>query len=190
MKSNQLKEVALNQFALHGYQGASLASIANEVGIKKQSIYAHFKSKEDLFISTFNDSLENELQFITQFMEENHSVPLEEVLYNFLNKYLGRYQKDYNMSFFMRTSFFPPLEFEEQIKIGTNNFVNELESLFLLVFKERKADLKSNIAPESAMMSFLTIFDGLLVELLYGFPDRLQKRLTNSWNIYWQGITE
>ncbi|QDZ79392.1 TetR/AcrR family transcriptional regulator, partial [Priestia megaterium] len=94
MKSNQLKEVALNQFALHGYQGASLASIANEVGIKKQSIYAHFKSKEDLFISTFNDSLENELQFIKQFMEENHSVPLEEVLYNFLNEYLGRYQKD------------------------------------------------------------------------------------------------
>ncbi|QDZ81089.1 hypothetical protein D0440_17095, partial [Priestia megaterium] len=121
---------------------------------------------------------------------ENHSVPLEEVLYNFLNEYLGRYQKDHNMSFFIRTSFFPPLEFEEQIKFGTNTFVNKLESLFLLVFKKRKADLKPSIAPESAMMSFLTIFDGLLVELLYGFPDRLQKRLTSSWNIYWQGITE
>lgn len=68
--------------------------------------------------------------------------------------------------------------------------MNELESLFLLVFKDRKADLKLNISPESAMMSFLTIFDGLLVELLYGFQDRLQKRLTNSWNVYWQGITE
>ncbi|MEE6131411.1 MULTISPECIES: TetR/AcrR family transcriptional regulator [Bacillaceae] len=190
MKSNQLKEVALHQFALHGYQGASLATIANEVGIKKQSIYAHFKSKEDLFMSTFTDSLENELYFVKQFMEKNHSLSLKEILYNFLNDYLGRYQKDHHMSFFMRTSFFPPLQFEEQIKNGTNTFVNELESLFLGMFEDKKDDLNPNIAPESAMMSFLTIFDGLLVELLYGFPERLQKRLTSSWDIYWQGITK
>lgn len=190
MKSNQLKDVALHQFALHGYEGASLASIANEVGIKKQSIYAHFKSKEDLFIRTFHDSLEHELTFVKQFKEENYTLSLEEILFSFFNEYLGRYQKDHHMSFFMRTSFYPPLQFEEQIKNGTNTFVNELESLFLVLFEEKSDDLNPNIAPESAMMSFLTIFDGLLVELLYGFPDRLQKRLTNSWEIYWQGITK
>ncbi|MET3728234.1 AcrR family transcriptional regulator [Fictibacillus halophilus] len=189
MKSNQLKEVALIQFALHGYQGASLAVLADKVGMKKQSIYAHFKSKEDLFISTFNDSLNNELDFIKRFIAENYSLSLKEILFSFFNEYLGRYQKNHNMSFFIRTSFFPPLQFEEQIKSGTNRFVNELESLSLEVFEEKKDDYNLNIAPESAMMSFLTIFDGLLVELLYGFPDRLQKRLNSSWDIYWQGIT-
>ncbi|ANC77436.1 hypothetical protein ABE65_011735 [Fictibacillus phosphorivorans] len=190
MKSNQLKEVALIQFALHGYQGASLAAIADEVGIKKQSIYAHFKNKEDLFISTFNDSIRNELEVIKRFLLEKHSLSLNEILYSFLMEYLDRYQKDHNMSFFMRTCFFPPLQFEEQIKSGSNTFVNELETVFLDVFDERKDEYNSNIDPDTAMLSFLTIFDGLLVEMLYGFPDRLEKRLTSSWDIYWKGITK
>ncbi|WP_273835169.1 TetR/AcrR family transcriptional regulator [Guptibacillus sedimenti] len=190
MKSNDLKKVALNQFALHGYQGASLSSIANEVGIKKQSIYAHFKSKEDLFISTYNDSLVNELYFIKQYMLENSSSSLKEILYNFLNEYLKRYQKDHNMNFFMRTSFFPPVQFEQQIKKGTNKFVDELEALYLSIFEEKRDDLNPGINPEFAALSFLTILDGLLVELLYGFPERLQKRLTSSWEIYWQGVTK
>lgn len=49
MKSNEIKEAALKFFTIHGYEGASLSLIAEEVGMKKQSIYAHFKGKDDLF---------------------------------------------------------------------------------------------------------------------------------------------
>lgn len=190
MKANQLKEIALHQFALHGYEGASLATIANEVGIKKQSIYAHFKSKEDLFISTFNESLQNELYYVSEFVKENKELSLDEMLYKFLLHYLERYQKDVGMSFFMRTAFFPPIPFKEQIQEGTDTYVNALESVFLQVFEDNKEILNDKIDIETAMLSFLTIFDGLLVELLYGSPDRLQKRLTSSWEVYWQGITK
>jgi AcrR family transcriptional regulator len=51
MKSDESKRAALKYFTLHGYEGASLSKIAEEVGLKKQSLYSHFKGKDD-FISS------------------------------------------------------------------------------------------------------------------------------------------
>lgn len=40
---------ALNLFAVHGYEGVSVAQIADAVGIKVPSLYKHYKSKQEIF---------------------------------------------------------------------------------------------------------------------------------------------
>ena len=42
-------EVARRQFAARGYYGASIASIADELGLSKQALLHHFGSKEKLY---------------------------------------------------------------------------------------------------------------------------------------------
>ncbi len=44
----QILKEALSLFGQHGYTATSTQSIADAVGIKKQSLFHHFKSKEDL----------------------------------------------------------------------------------------------------------------------------------------------
>lgn len=189
MTADKLKKVALTQFALHGYDGASLAMIANEVGMKKQSIYAHFKSKQDLFLSTFAESIAKELDFINRFIEDHKSDSLNELLHNFLRSYLKRYTESDNTSFFMRTSFFPPSQLEQLVKDGANAYVAELETIFLKVFKENQVALREGVSAESAALCFLTMMDGLFVEMLYGIPDRLEKRTVAAWNVYYLVIS-
>jgi len=41
---------ALRLFAEHGFEGASIRDIANEVGMKAASIYSHYASKEQLLL--------------------------------------------------------------------------------------------------------------------------------------------
>ncbi|MCM2603364.1 TetR/AcrR family transcriptional regulator [Rossellomorea marisflavi] len=188
MKSNELKAIALEQFALHGYQGASLSAIADKAGIKKQSIYSHFKSKEDLFIRAFEDSVQHELDFIDRYLARNE-LPIIHTLNQFLPSYLTRYGEDSNMKFFLRTSFFPPVELEEAIKEGTEKYITGLEALFVRLF-ERYGRFQSDITPEKASVTYLTILDGLLVELLYGRSERLEKRLEHSLEVFWKGINE
>lgn len=184
MTASKLKKAALNQFSVHGYAGASLAAIASEVGMKKQSIYAHFKSKEDLFLSTFSDSVDKEINYITLFIEEHQSDSLKELLENFLESYIRRYHEVSNTSFFMRTSFFPPIEVEQFVNNGTNTFVAKQEEIFLKLFKEHQSDLKKGMAPTSAALCFLTLMDGLFVEMYYGIPDRLEQRILAVWDMY------
>ena len=40
---------ALSLFAINGYEGVTVADIANAVGIKAPSLYKHYKSKQNIF---------------------------------------------------------------------------------------------------------------------------------------------
>lgn len=190
MSADKLKQVALIQFALHGYDGASLALIANEVGMKKQSIYSHFKSKEDLFISIFKDSVEKEIDYIERYVQTHRSASLQDLLHDFLRSYLKRYNEIENTSFFMRTSFFPPVQLEQLVKEGTELFVSKQEAIFLEVFEKHESVLREGVSAESAALCYLTLMDGLFVEMLYGVPERLKKRTAAVWDVYDQIISQ
>ena len=45
----RIEQAATRRFALEGYEGLSLAALAEDVGIKKASLYAHIDGKEQLF---------------------------------------------------------------------------------------------------------------------------------------------
>src|SRR3954466_5055951 len=47
-RREELMRVAARLFAEQGYQGTSLADLAEELGIQKPSLYHHIASKEDL----------------------------------------------------------------------------------------------------------------------------------------------
>lgn len=48
-------DTALRLFAKRGYYGASLADVADELGLTKQSILYHFKTKEALYDAVLSD---------------------------------------------------------------------------------------------------------------------------------------
>jgi AcrR family transcriptional regulator len=59
----QILKNARRVFAAHGYQGTRTRDIAKGCRINESTIYAHFKNKEDLFMSVLND-LHNEIQAV------------------------------------------------------------------------------------------------------------------------------
>jgi AcrR family transcriptional regulator len=52
-KREQIVQAAMRQFADHGYQGAKVEDVANELGIAKGSIFQHFGSKAGLFFEVY-----------------------------------------------------------------------------------------------------------------------------------------
>ncbi|WP_411122190.1 TetR/AcrR family transcriptional regulator [Streptomyces sp. x-19] len=51
----RIQEVALELFVRHGYEKTSLREIAEVLGVTKPAIYYHFRSKEDILQSIFED---------------------------------------------------------------------------------------------------------------------------------------
>jgi len=192
MTSNQIKEVSLKHFAKNGYEGASLAHIAEDVGIKKQSIYTYFKGKDELFLQLCRDSSQNEIRFVIDFIEINKSRHIKEFLYDFLLQSIDRYEKNDSSKFWIRTAFFPPNHLNEMVMKNAYDYLDKFEELLIPIIKKAMADgeISSIIGEKRATAAYLGILDGIFVEMLYGGPERLMKRLDASWEVYWRGLSK
>lgn len=189
--SELIKEVSLKYFAKNGYEGASLAHIAEEVGIKKQSIYTHFKGKDELFLQLCKDSFGNELTSVINFIGSNRALPINDFLYNFLLHYIERYEKLDATKFMIRTAFYPPIHLNEQVMKFVYEYLDKLEELFLPIIEKgiTKGEICSTVGGHRATTAFMGVLDGIFVEMLYGGPERLQKRLDASWYVLWRGLS-
>lgn len=54
----RIMDVALDLFSVNGYEGTSVGMIADAVGIRKPSLYSHFKSKQDIFDTILKEETE------------------------------------------------------------------------------------------------------------------------------------
>jgi len=55
----RILDVSKQEFATHGYEGASYNQIIQKIGISKGSMYYYFENKEDLFITCFLDEAQS-----------------------------------------------------------------------------------------------------------------------------------
>ncbi|MDI9978713.1 TetR/AcrR family transcriptional regulator [Rhodococcus sp. IEGM 1307] len=56
---DRVMDVALQLFLTHGYAGTSLKAVADELGISPPALYWYFPSKEDLYLSVLQRSMED-----------------------------------------------------------------------------------------------------------------------------------
>ena len=74
MSKQQLKIAAMNLFATHGYEGASMQLVAEAVGIKKQSIYTHYRNKDELFLAACEQAMNEELAYTLAQVEKMETI--------------------------------------------------------------------------------------------------------------------
>jgi AcrR family transcriptional regulator len=65
-KRRRITNVALDEFALHDYRGASLSRIVETAGIAKGSMYQYFDDKKDLYLYLVGLAAETKFGFINE----------------------------------------------------------------------------------------------------------------------------
>lgn len=187
----QLLTIALSQFAQHGYEGTSLADIASEAGIKKPSIYAHFKSKEDLFLQVLRQTLREFKRRIIRYMIRHIHIPLQERLYQLIVFLQQQYSDDAMIKFVMRMCFFPHSASEKEIIPLVYALIDDLEArlLRLLNVHVDQHNLQLVVSTTEAAKGYMTVVDGIMIDMLYSEPSRSVQRLHVIFPIYWRGIT-
>lgn len=191
MKSNDIKRAALKYFTLHGYEGASLSQIADEVGMKKQSLYAHFKGKDDLFLQVVHDAKEAELSSIIRYFAQIGPQNPENALFGFLQLINDLFQESEQLKFWLRMSFFPPAHLVDAVEIEVIDIENKVQALLEGRFRVWiDADLIAADSARTATLAFSGIVDSIMLELVYGNNQkRLKDKLEASWTVFWRGIS-
>ncbi len=182
MKKEQLMVAAVQQFAQFGYEGTSMAMIAEAVGIKKQSIYSHFKNKDDLFLAVCKQCATEELAFGRHEIGSMQQNPKK-----LLVSYMERFQQNEASRFWLRMMFFPPQHLEKDLLNMVEQYIDSLEQEATDYFMHSDIVTKQ-IVPEQIAKAYLALLDSIFVELLYGNERRAATRLEASFAIFMRGI--
>lgn len=192
MKSEEIKNIALKYFTIHGYEGASLSQIAEKVGMKKQSLYAHFKGKDDLFLQVLHDAKEAELSSKLNYLSQVDTQNPKDGLLGYLHLVIDLFQKNEQLKFWLRMSFFPPIHLAKAI----DTEVIDTEQTIQTVLESKFQDwIDAKVIVEDAAiiptLAFLGVADSIMLELAYGNDEqRLNDKLNASWTVFWRGISQ
>ncbi|MGE5703081.1 MAG: TetR/AcrR family transcriptional regulator [Clostridia bacterium] len=192
MTQERIKAVALPLFSRHGYEGASLSEIAQGVGIKKPSIYAHFKGKDELFLAVFQDVLHDQIRYVEHRVKEWRATNTEDTLYAILraNCFFFKQHED-KAAFLKRAMLFPPEALKEEL---SGLFMQQEEILVKMlrdIFATGLADgqLRPN-ALEDLQAAYLAMLDGLFVQIYYYSPENHEEKIEAAWKIFWSGVRQ
>ncbi|MBE9916364.1 TetR/AcrR family transcriptional regulator [Paenibacillus donghaensis] len=191
MKIDEIKDAALKYFTIHGYEGASLSQIAEEVGMKKQSIYAHFKGKDDLFLQVLRDAKEAELASKIEYFDHADSTDPEKDLYRYLRLVIDLFQKNEQLKFWLRMTFFPPAHLAKAIEKEVIEIETEIQAILKRKFKDW-IDAKAiyGDTPKIPTLAFVGVVDTIMISLVYDNDEkRLQDKLEACWTVFWRGIS-
>ncbi|MBJ6362870.1 TetR/AcrR family transcriptional regulator [Paenibacillus sp. MAHUQ-46] len=161
-----------------------MAQIANESGITKQSMSYHFPSKKELFKEIYSEVIEEEILFTQQLFNHLSSKPSKEILYTFLKEMKLRAHDKINSSFLQIFSFSTPLEIESFVSSHYLLYLDSLKTEIVKVFEKESL----NFTPDECSLSFIILFDGLIVHLLYNTKQSFEYALDVSFKIFWNSI--
>lgn len=194
---DRIVRAAIKNFLNYGYEKASLSTIAEEVGIKKPSIYHHFKNKDSIF--------EASIDYLLSSIEEKVNLPYEKEqsarrnLEQFFNAIIeinselsllagGHFDKPYDLLALLRTSLnhFPALQ--ERINVYYDGLASTLEKI--LKQGQKNGEIRSSIDPQSLSLELLAWLEGLC--MLSGVYttisiNTLRKKLyDNMWDMIYE----
>lgn len=192
MKSKEIKDVALKCFTTYGYEGASLSQIADQVGMRKQSLYAHFKGKDDLFLQVLHDAKETEITSKLQYLSKVDSQNPKAYLLGYLQLVIDLFQKNEQLKFWLRISFFPPPHLAPAIDAEVIDTEKKIQAVLESKFQDW---INAKVIREDAAiiptLAFLGVVDSIMLELVYGNNEiRLHDKLNASWTVFWRGISQ
>ena len=191
LSSQKIKDIAIALFCERGYEGASLADIAELVGIKKSSIYNHYKNKDDLFLHIFEKSCQEEIVHVKKVLSKEKIATKEQFMQQFLMLSKNRILNNVGARFIFRFTMFPPHHFVDVLGKKITQFMEDLHQVIFNAIEE--SDLFSHLSSEEfyELASHYTILlQGTYVEGLthsFGMPS---SKIEPTWSHFGKIFTK
>jgi len=179
---NRVCDAAVHHFSIHGYDASSLNEIAVMVGIRKASLYTHFKSKKELFLAVLEDSFIVESAFMK--MAFDNSVEKKVPGLSYVFSITDRYEQSVYLRFLLRTVYLPPKELKETINSNYETFLVLLRNHFtdqLLAITPKGTLTDEEIAQYGE--AYNGIVESLFVELIYAGRQPMERRRNALWQL-------
>nr|WP_256436705.1 TetR/AcrR family transcriptional regulator [Brevibacillus sp. HD1.4A] len=184
-RREEIKKVAVSHLLQYGFEGTKLADIADAVGIKKQSMYAHFASKKELVIEIHEEATKQEMAFLTSFFDEHKGEPMRPLLDRFVIEMKDRYLDNQNVKLMFLMAFMPPEQLRELFITMYELYSYHLLHLLELAFR-RDSTIQADA--KASALAVHTIYEGATAKLIFENPDYFLHVTNTTFSLLWRGI--
>ncbi|WP_144463692.1 TetR/AcrR family transcriptional regulator [Siminovitchia fortis] len=188
---NKIKKTALSYITKYGYEGTTLKDIAQKVGIKTPSIYSHFNSKEQLFLSIIKDLKVKERESLMKLVLALRKKPIDEVIRAFFYFYTDSSNIASWQVILKQILMHPPASLLQTLRQDFEELEKEISiqlSEFFQIGREEGWIKKEDT--EQLISLFFTLIDGLLVEQNLYDSEKYEQRREEVWNLYRDFISQ
>lgn len=189
---NLIKQEALKLFSIHGYEGTSMEAIATEVGIRKASLYSHFKGKKQIFLTIVDELIRKNQELLKRLTYEiAESDPKEQLyaIFQHLACYPLEADQEIEFNFFRRMSSFPPYALKSVLLEKLTLYERQLKELLASIFTKGMDDgTIRNHDIYDLLNAFICISDGVMMQFQYGTNEQFLRIVESAWHVFCSGI--
>lgn len=184
----RIEQAARRRFALEGYEGLSLSTLAEDVGIKKASLYAHIEGKEQLFkqvVEKMADRYEEAWEEVRN--NSVHEPPLERIE-AIIRALIRFFEEEETWMLTKRMLLVPPPELRPFIEetIGSVELrLQEFEKEQFRLAMEQGDLPKQSL--EDIYDAYYCFLDGALLSL-FSFDEHHKKRQVAAFKVFKKGV--
>lgn len=190
VSKEDIKKAAFILFAEKGYEDTTTQDIAEAVGLKKQSLYSHYKSKSEIYGDVLSDESAFFTGEITSAIERHKDQPAEIFMQEMSRILIELYSSRERLLFWKRNLIRwgtnAGREFFEKDGLEmTDHLKNDIMEIYGL-FSGKYPLLKDWYNFKAVMLSFMVIIHGYLDWVMVAGHD--EKIWQAIWEKYWNGI--
>lgn len=190
MTKEKIKAAALELFAQHGFAATTVSQIAQEVGIKAPSLFSHFKSKEELFVTIFQEVNQQIVEHVRQLAQEPGDVAAAKKLELIFRRNCQFYLEDEARTRFIKqTMTLPPAFVKEAIMDDFFDAESRLSAVLTELFQRGVAEgVFCDVPVEQFLAAYYCMMDGVLMQINIYEPVQMEMRIGHIWEHFWRGV--
>lgn len=166
-----------------------MAMIAESVGIKKPSLYAHYDSKEDIFKAVMKQEFIEYTAIVAKILT-NKEKSVKELLYELLLRF-SLFDDESSSEFYYRYSRYQPADLEETITQKFQENEHIMEELFdeILNRGKKEGEIDSNLSNQQIYDTYFLLVDGLSTTPVMHKEEYKQEGVEHIWEVFERGIS-
>ena len=187
IQKRDIRAAAYKLFAAKGFNETTTENIASALGLKKQSLYTHYKSKQELIREVLHEQSGFISRELLAALEILKAAPFEAVLQDIFKKFITIFSDEERIKFWKRVYIADNDEFEKFLHDVDHHFDIRLYNALQKIFNEQYPAKKNTEVFRMLYYPLMAIFHGYLdaysINLrIYGWD--------NLWGIYRSGVND
>lgn len=146
-------------------------------------MYAHFRNKDELFLSLIPLVIEAELEHARNALRGGDDMKQQLLVY--LQGIEERFNSSYRVQFWVRIFLAPPVHLYDVVMEPMHVFMDDLERIIKNALQQSPlVPNASRLSADVLAMTCMSMIDSLQSELLFGGAKKYHRRLDSIWAVF------